>query len=151
MIRSLIDILVVASLVLGASACGPSTPGGSGSPTGPSGSSGPVVSGAVISGTVIGWPLTAAKLGPALDAGATLTVTVGGTSLTVAVDATGRFVISGVPAGNIELIFEDGSSAWIVVIIGVGSEEQIELRINLSDGIPTVVSQSRSTAKIRPA
>ncbi len=146
MIRSLIDILVVASLVLGASACGGSTPGGNGSPTGPSGSSGPVVSGAVIRGTVIGRPLTAAKLGPTLDSASTLTVTVGGTSLTVAVDATGHFVISGVPAGNIELIFRDESSAWIVVITGVASAEQIDIQINLSNGIPTVVAINRSTS-----
>jgi hypothetical protein len=148
MIRSLIDILVVTAVAFGLSACG-STSGGPGSPTGPSGPSGSATSGAVISGTVIGRPLTAARLGPALDGPSTLTVTVGGTSTTVTVDASGHFEISGVPEGNIELIFRDGSTSWIVVIMGVAAEEQIQIQINLSSGEPSIVSQTRTSAKVR--
>jgi hypothetical protein len=149
MIRSLINLLVAYSLVLAASACGGSAPGAGGSPTGPSGSSGAVASGAVISGTVIGRTLSAATLGPTLDGVSTLTVTVAGTSLTVTVDATGHFELSGVPAGNIELLFRDGSSTWTVVIEGVAAEEQIQIQINMSSGTPKIVSESRSTAKVR--
>jgi len=149
MIRPLSILLVVSSLILCISACGGSTPGANGSPTAPSGSSGAVASGAVISGTVIGRSLSARTLGPTLDAPSTLTVTVAGTKLTVTVDATGHFEISGVPAGNIELLFRDGSETWTVVISGVAEEEQIQIQINLSSGTPTIISQSRSTAKVR--
>jgi len=61
--------------------------------------------------------LSAATLGPTLDGVSTLTVTIAGTSLTVSVDASGHFELSGVPPGNIELLFRDGSSTWTVVIV----------------------------------
>ena len=145
MVRSLIDFLLVAALALGASAC--ASPGGNGSPTGPSGPTGGGSSGAVISGTVIGRPLSAGNLATALDSGSTLTVNVAGTSLTVSVDPSGHFEIFGVPPGNVELVFTDASSSWIVVLINVAAGENIQIQINLSSGIPTIVSQSRSTTK----
>jgi hypothetical protein len=148
MIRPLIDFLLVAALALGISACGGSSAGLGGSPTAPSGTSGHP-SGAVISGTVIGRPLATQSIGPTLDSPSTLTVTVAGTNITVTVDASGHFEISGVPAGNIELLFRQGSSTWTVTITGVAAEEQIQIQINLSSGTPTVVSQSRTMAKVR--
>ncbi len=157
MIRLLIDFLVVAFLTLSASACAGAGGGGNGSPTGPSGptgSTGPAASGAVISGTVIGRAASGQSLASTLDSPSTLTVTVGGTSLTVTVSASGHFEISGVPAGNVELVFRDASSSWIVVLMDVADGQQIQVQINLSTGTPTIISQSRSTsaagtAKIR--
>ena len=147
MIRSGIDFLLVAALALSASACGGS--GENGRPTGPSGSSGstgPAGSGAVISGTVIGRQSSGQSLGSTLDSPSTLTVTVNGTSLTVTVTASGHFEISDVPPGNVELVFRDASSSWIVVLMDVVVGEQIQIQVNLSSGIPTIVSQSRSTS-----
>ena len=149
MIRLLIDFLIVAFLTLSASACAGAGADGNGSPTGPSGptgSTGPAASGAVISGTVIGRAASGQSLASTLDSSGTLTVTVGGTSLTVTVSASGHFEISGVPAGNVELVFRDASSSWIVVLMDVADGQQIQVQINLSSGIPTIISQSRSTS-----
>ena len=146
MIRSGIDFLLVAALALSASACGGSGEnGGPTGPSGPSGSTGPAGSGAVISGTVIGRQGSRQSLGSTL-ATSTLTVTVNGTSLTVTVSASGHFEISDVPPGNVELIFTDASSSWIVVLMDVVAGDQIQIQVNLSGDIPTIVSQSRSTS-----
>ena len=146
MTRFLIDTVIVASLMMGSSACSAT---GGGSPTGPSGPSGSTGS-AVISGTVVGRQLTAAaKLGMALDSASTMTVSVEGTNITVTVDATGHFEISGAPAGEVQLLFKDGASSWAVIITGVGAEEVIQIQINLSGGAATIVSQTRSNAKTR--
>jgi hypothetical protein len=146
MIRSLIDFLLVAALALGASACAGS---GGGSPIdpGPGGSPGPGAgSGAVISGTVIGRQSSGQTAAATLDGAPALTVTVNGTNLTVTVSASGHFEISDVPPGNVELVFRDGSSSWIVVLMDVAAGQQIQIQVNLSSGIPTIVSQSRSTS-----
>jgi hypothetical protein len=146
MTRFLVDALIVALLMMGSSAC---SAAGGGSPTGPSGPSGSTGS-AVISGTVVGRPLTAAaKVGMALDSASTMTVSVEGTNITVTVDATGHFEISGAPSGEVQLLFKDGPSSWAVIITGVGAEEVIQIQINLSGGAATIVSQSRSNAKTR--
>ena len=130
--------------MLSASAC---SGAGGGSPTGPSGPSGSTGGSAVINGTVVGRSLTAQRLGMALESASTMTVSVEGTNITVTVDASGHFEITGVPAGEVQLVFRDGSSTWAVIITGVGSEEQIQIQVNLNSGAATIVSQSRSTAK----
>lgn len=142
MIRSLIDFLLVAALALGASACSGS---GGGSPIGPGGPGGSSGAGAVISGTVVGRGSSGQSVAQMLDSSAALTVRVNGTSLMVTVDASGRFEISDVPPGNVELEFSDGSTAWIVVLMDVVAGERIQIQINLSGDIPTIVTQSRST------
>jgi hypothetical protein len=147
MIRLLRLLLVAECLIFGAISCGGSTPDGSGSPTGPSGSFGALPSGAVILGTVFGRPLAPASQVRTLDAPSALTVSVAGTSLTVTVDGSGHFEIFEVPAGNVELVFREGSSAWRVAIAGVAEEEQIQIQINLSSGTPTIVSLSRSVRR----
>lgn len=147
MIRSLIDFLLVAAVALGASACAGSGGGSPIDPSGGGGSNGPGAGpGAVISGTVIGRQSSAQSAAATLDGTSALTVTVNGTSLTVTVSASGHFEISDVPPGNVELVFRDGSSSWIVVLMDVVAGQQIEIQVNLSTGIPTIVSQSRSTS-----
>ena len=84
-----------------------------------------------------------------LDGPSTLTVNIAGTDLTVTVDASGHFEMSGVPQGDINLVFRDGSSTWTVNVAGVGAEEQIQIQINLSSGIPKVISETRSLAKVK--
>jgi hypothetical protein len=143
-------IILGACSVIGTLSCGGSAPSANSplTPT-PLSSTSTAPSGAVISGIVTGRTSSPTSLGMTLDAPSALTVTVGGTNLTVTVDATGHFEISGVPQGDINLTFRDGSSTWTVTIAGVGAEEQIQIQINLSSGTPKVISETRSTAKVK--
>jgi hypothetical protein len=145
--RTILVLLGICS-VFGTFSCG-----GSGTsanlPTAPSlpSSNTNTTTGAVINGTVIGRTLSTRSMAMTLDSPSTLTVTVG--QLTVTVDASGHFEISGVPSGDINLVFRDGPSTWTVSVAGVVPEEQIQIQINLSSGTPRVVSETRSTAKVR--
>ena len=85
--------------VIAAAACG-------GLPTAPS------QEGATIAGTVAGGGSalsTFASGRGAATASSTFTVSVAGTNISATLDGGGNFVLNGVPAGDIQLVFSDGS------------------------------------------
>jgi hypothetical protein len=122
--------------------------GGSASPIAPS-SSGlpglppPVVSGATISGTVSG-PAGASAARDVSHALATgLTVQVVGTSISVTVSGDGRFTLTGVPAGDIELRFTGPGTDATVKITGVGTAEKVEITVVVAGSTALVQTQWR--------
>lgn len=125
-----------------AAGCGEWTP-----PAGPSGW------GATIAGTVNGRNALALSSPMAMGlapgaASSGLTVTVVGTDLTVNVDVSGRFQITGVPPGDVQLSFSDGSVSATISLEDVGNQQLVEIQVNLNGGSAVVVSDVRSDGKV---
>jgi hypothetical protein len=117
----IVAVLVAAGVLAGCSA-----------PAGPTPSS---AGGAAISGVVSG------------ATGDGLTATVAGTSLSAAVDAAGRFDLSGVGAGNVQLQFRNGSTSASASLANVTNDQFIELQVQISGTNAAIVSELR-TAKV---
>lgn len=89
----------------------------------------PFDSGATIAGTVNpdASRFSSAISSPGLTAATVpmgLTVTVGGTNLTATVDASGNFQISGVPSGDIQLIFSNGVTSGTITLSSVATSRR---------------------------
>lgn len=116
--------------------------GGSSSPTEPGSTSGG--SGASITGTVSG--ASSALSARSTNAIPGLVVTVVGTSISSTVDAAGKFTLTGVPSGDIQLQFSGPISATIT-ISNVQASEKITLVIAVSGSTVTVQAQTRTTGR----
>jgi hypothetical protein len=117
--------------------------GGSGnSPTapGPSGSTGASITGSVLSGASSA--MTAGSTGQSIPG---LTVTVSGTSIASGLDATGRFHLTGVPSGDIQLQFS-GPASGTIPVSGVKPTESITLVVSVSSSSVTLESAARTGA-----
>jgi uncharacterized repeat protein (TIGR01451 family) len=108
----------------------------SSAPTAPSPSTGGSASGATIAGTV------------RASSPAGFTVAVAGTNLSSAVEASGAFQLAGVPAGNVQLQFRNASATATAQLANVGSEETIQIEVQVSGTSATILSESRSTGKV---
>jgi hypothetical protein len=75
-----------------------------------------------------------------------LVVTVVGTSISSGVDAAGRFTLTGVPSGDIQVQFSGPVSATIT-ISNVQTSEKITLVIAVSGSSVTVQAQTRTTGR----
>lgn len=120
-------------------------------PTGPSGSTG--ATGATITGTVNGGNMTfstasASARVTAAAAPSGMTVTVVGTNLTTAVDILGQFELAGVPSGNMQLQFKQGSVSATIQLSNVGEQELVQIQVNVSGTSATIVNEVRSTGKV---
>jgi hypothetical protein len=62
----------------------------------------------------------------------TVVVSVAGTSLSTAVDGTGRFKLTGVPSGTIELRFSGGGMQGSIMLTGVKDADEIDVAVTLS-------------------
>jgi hypothetical protein len=145
--RSLKALACVSAIVLAACGGGSGENGG-GTPTSPSGTAG---AGSTIVGRING--VTASSAAAAGFTGATapassLVVTIAGTNLSTSVDITGRFEMTGVPSGTVQLQFRDAAVNASLQVPNVGSEELIQLQITLSGSSATIVSDERSTGKV---
>ncbi len=122
--RSSIRLALFAAL-LAAVACS------SDSPTSPSGAGAapPSATGATITGTVVWAPGTPSSA---------LTVSVAGTKLSSSVDAAGAFQLSGVPTGNVQLVFGGPNAGSTVTLSDVIDQEVIELQVAVASGAATV-------------
>ncbi len=107
--------------------------GGSSTPTSPTPSSGGA---AVVAGTV-----NRASGGAA----AGLTVSVVGTSASAAVQGSGAFELSGVPAGSVQLRFKDATVDATTQLQNVTADERIQIQVNVSASTATIVAEERST------
>ena len=141
-------LLVGSCLALLAAGCG----GGAAGPTSPSGPAAPGQTAATISGTVNGaraLSSLAAPTGPAAaGAPSDMTVRVMGTSLSAVVDTSGQFVIDGVPAGNVELMFTYANVSAKAPVSNIGDEELIQINVNVSGRTATIVDEVRSSGKV---
>ena len=127
------------ALLLAAAGCG-----GSGSVTGPDDA--PVVANgaAVLQGTVTGGGITASSLDSFTAlccTGSGWTVRVEGTTLSAVVDEEGEFILSGVPAGTVTLIFEGPGGTAHLTVEGLQDGQVLSLRVHLSGGTATIADQ----------
>lgn len=116
--------------------------GGRGSsPTAPSETTNGV--GAIITGAVQGaaGAFTAAGVGAALTG---VTVTVVGTNIRATVDAGGRFTLTNVPAGTVQLQLTGGGANATVTIDTVVASQTIDVVVTVSGSSASVESEVRS-------
>lgn len=110
---------------------------GSLSPTSPSaaGGRGASSTGAVISGTVNGLALSTLSSADAATTLATLpvTVTVVGTSISTTVDRSGRFQLTNVPTGDVQLNFKGTGLDATLTVKGVQTGDVIDIAVRLTD------------------
>jgi hypothetical protein len=138
-------VLVAATI---AAACG----GGNAdlSLTGPSiGGNTSSTSGAVITGRVnggSGLAQTTSSITPM--SAVSLTVTVAGTGISTPVDSQGRFTLSGVPSGPVQLQFS-GPGVNATITITVNGGEQIQIAVTVNGNSARVESEHRSGSNNR--
>lgn len=102
------------------------------SPTSPSGLGASSTTGAVITGTVQGLAQPALSSGTSTpSATGAVTVSVAGTDISSGVDGTGRFTLSGVPSGPIQLQFR-GAGIDATITLAVNAGERIELTVSVT-------------------
>lgn len=118
-------------------ACG----GRGSSPTAPSGTTNGA--GAIITGSVQGaaGALTAAGFGASLTG---VTVTIVGTNISAAVDAGGRFTLTNVPVGTVQLQLTGGGANATVTISTVEASQTIDVVVSVSGTSASVESEVRS-------
>jgi hypothetical protein len=140
--RSRFSLLSVAGLALGLAAAGC---GSSSSVTGPD--EGPTAGAAVVQGSVVGASFTAAPVDgfTALSGGGGLTVHVEGTDISTTVDPDGMFILSGVPAGTVTLVFEGSGTSARLTVSGLMDGQVLSLQIHLSGGQATLTSPGHCT------
>lgn len=132
-LRPALTASTLVALVLTAVGCGSSK-----SPTAPSTST----AGAVITGTVrSGAAAVQANTGAA---GQGVTVSVAGTDVRSGIDAAGRFSLTGVPAGDVQLKFTGTNVDATLSLTQVEATQTIELVVNLAATFATVESEQRS-------
>jgi hypothetical protein len=136
--RRLYFLLLALGLGMGAAACGSS----SSSPTAPGVSAGPA--GATLQGTVVGG-VTGQSAAPgsvhALSTKAGIQVSVTGTSLVTMTDSSGKFVLTGVPAGPLELRFDGPGISARLTISALTSGQTLTITVSVSGGQATLVPE----------
>jgi hypothetical protein len=117
--------------------------GGHGSPTtpSPSGSSGAAVITGSVQGAVGG--LTAASSGAALTG---VTVSVVGTTISSTVDAGGRFTLTNVPPGTVQLQLTGGGVNATVTLTSIAPSQTVDLVVAVTGTSASVESELRSGA-----
>lgn len=92
------------------------------------------VTGATISGTVLTGAsgLTGASAMSVRREGATLTVSIVGTSLNAIADASGHFTLSNVPSGDLTLAFTGNGIDARITITGVHANDQIRITVTVN-------------------
>jgi hypothetical protein len=120
---------------------------GSFSPTSPSAAGGRGVSstGAVISGTVNGVALSTLSSSDAATTLASLpvTVTVVGTSISTTVDRSGRFELTDVPTGDVQLNFKGTGLDATLTVKGVQTGDLIDITVRLTDNSIRIEAERR--------
>jgi hypothetical protein len=132
-------------LALSATACGQA----SFAPTSPSGVAGRTVpnttNGAVISGTVNGMSQRATAPSDVSTPFATtpITVTVVGTSISTTIDGSGRFNLTGVPAGDVQLKFAGTGLDATLTVRDVKAGDRIEITARITDSSIRIEAERR--------
>ena len=132
-----IGALAVLSIALTTAGCG----GSSNGPTAPTSTGG---SGAVITGTVRSGGASIAASTSAADQG--VSVSVIGTTVRSGLDATGRFSLTGVPAGDLQLKFTGTGVDATLPVSQVQASQTIELVVNLAGSFATLESERRQSS-----
>ena len=136
---SLAALVAVAAMMT--VACGGASSISPTAPTSAAGASGT----AVITGQVSGVTsvTAAASTQQSLNAAKPVTVTVVGTGISTGVDGAGRFTLTGVPAGDVQLKIEGNGANAVVTISGVSPSDRIEISVSVSGSSAHVDSEHR--------
>ena len=127
--RKFLNVILV-SATLSAAACG----GSASTPTSPSSGGGATsATSAMITGTV-------------RNASSSGTVAVAGTAMTTSLDAAGRFTLSNVPTGDVQLHVSSGGGSATVPIAGVQPSQTIDIVVSVSGAFANVESEVRQGA-----
>ena len=137
--KYLVGAAAVMTLVV-VSACGKSS-----SPTSPSSSPN---AGAVINGIVSGMASGSAAGYGKLDTGTGITVTINGTNLTVPVDASGKFVFTGVPAGTVQLVITVSGVPTTITLEGVKETDKIVVKITIKGTTAALDTEERNGTEV---
>ena len=139
--RLLVTTLIVAAGL--AAACGGKSPtaptGSSDAPAAtpsPAPSSANSLAGTILSGSGAGVVTMGVPL-------AGVTVTIVGTSMTATADGAGRFTLTGVPAGDVDVQFTGSAVSARVRIQGVGDREQIRITVTVTGSSADVTKEHR--------
>lgn len=124
-------------------------------PTSPSSTGGRGAQGAttgtVITGTVNGLAsaTTASSTDAVAAAAATMpvTVTVVGTNISTTIDRSGRFRLTDVPTGNVQLKFTGPGLDATVTLKGVQTGDRIDLRVRLTDSSVRIEAERRERGR----
>lgn len=136
-------VCVSTILALVAVACGGQT---SFSPTSPTGISGRGPAGAAITGTVTGGASQATFSTTEFSTMATtrpVTVSVVGTSISSVIDGSGRFHLTGVPAGDVQLRFTATGLDATLTLRGVQTGDRIDIKVRLTDTSVRIEAERR--------
>jgi hypothetical protein len=137
--------LIALTVTALAAACGRSAPTAPNSGTSSTSTSTPVANGGA---TITGSLQSGTATGQSVRGGAAIsgvTVTIVGTSISVSVDASGHFMLTNVPPGDVQLQFS-GAANGSVTVSAVGSTETVDLVITVSGGTTSVASEVRNGA-----
>src|SRR5262245_47332508 len=137
---SIAGISVCTTLAVFSAACGQADV----SPTSPSRAGSVARGGAVISGTVSGIALSSPLTGKATtQATKPVTVSVVGTSISTTIDGSGRFQLTGVPAGDIQLKFVGDGLDATLTLRDVQAGDRIEIKVRLTETSVRIEAERR--------
>lgn len=137
--------LLAAGLSVATVACG----GGSSSMTGPDAPAAaiPPPAGATIAGTVQSGVASSPEIGA--SSVSDLRVSVTGTALQTTTDVSGRFTLSGVPSGRVELRFEGSGIDARLELEGLHSGQTLNVTVRVSGSSASRVDDNGSEVEIR--
>jgi hypothetical protein len=141
--KMFVGVVSVLALAVALAGCGGSS---SSNPASPSATASTGQSGATISGTVSGATTGSAAGYQKLDSSSGITVTISGTSLTVAVDAQGKFTFTGVSAGTVQLVFTVGGASATLTLTGVQATDKITIHVTVKGTTATLDDEQRNGA-----
>lgn len=138
-------VLLAAGLSVATAACG----GGSSSVTGPDApvAAIPPAAGATIAGTVQSGAASSSQIGA--SSVSALRVSVTGTALQTTTDDSGRFTLSGVPSGRVELRFEGSGVDARLALEGLQSGQTLTLTVRVSGSSASRVDDNGSEVALR--
>lgn len=143
-LKSRIVFALLIATTLAAGACGSSAPSAPTSMAGPQNTV-----------STFGATITGAITGPALDAlslsggsfaslvGPGVTVTVVGTTVTAPVNPNGTFVLTNVPAGDIQLHFTGSGTDALLTVTGVSGGDELRITVEVSGSTATLKNVTR--------
>jgi len=140
--KTSVRLVVVGAFLLAAAGCGrsasPIAPDSAGLPVT---ASPPAAGAAAISGVILGAGVASSPLAVETSG---LTVTVVGTSISAAVDSSGRFTLRDVPAGDVRLQFSATGVSASMTLTAVGANDRIQITVTITGSTANLEAQQRT-------
>lgn len=133
--RTLVLSSILVAVVSLVAACGKA------SPTTPSSVNAPNAAGATIAGSLSGSSVSSIST----QSTGSMTVSVVGTMITAAIDGSGHFLLTGVPAGDVHLRFHGGNTDATATLTAVQSGDSITITVTVNGSSAVIDSDSRKS------